>query len=218
VAEKLQTRSFVRQQNEHTRFHDCASGASVSADRHGLVVCARLIARQTIWERRSPKSWIQAIGLACALGCSPSEAQEQNVTTIHGHYSEVHYWMEGDRPPIVWNWDFTLQLSGKNTVREEWSGHNQRNLQRARNRESALGETTGAVSWRVLGPNRLQKTINFRQHTMRLTIATNNKDCQLDVEFRLKPGFSDIYVQRADNGEWAHFSLPKTREASCTIN
>jgi hypothetical protein len=158
---------------------------------------------------------------AAAL-CTPSglaaDAQEATgrTTVIHGHFSEEHYRIEGNGTPIVWDWDFTLQLSGKNTVHEEWQGHNQKNLQRSANREGALGE--GAVSWRVLGPNRLEKTVQFRQHTRKLTIEINNKECRLNVEFRLKPGFSDMLMPRADNGEWTHFSLPKTRESSCTIS
>jgi hypothetical protein len=155
--------------------------------------------------------------LLCVLGLHAADAQERT-TMIHGHYSEVKYWMEGDGPRIIWDWDFTLELSGKNAIHEEWKGHNQASLQRSVSREGALGEVQGAVSWRVLGPNRLQKTIQFRQHTQKLTIEINNKECRLNVEFRLKPGFSDIFVPRADNGQWEHFTLPKTQEASCTIN
>jgi hypothetical protein len=165
--------------------------------------------------------WLLIICLFGALGVTQAVAQVASqggaTTVIRGHFSEVHYFMEGEGPAIIWDWDFTLELSGKNTIHEDWKGHNQNNLQRARDREASLGEATGGVTWRVLGPNTLQKTVNFRQHTMRLTVEISNKECRLTVEFRLKPGFADMFVQRADNGQWTHFSLPKTREASCTI-
>jgi hypothetical protein len=160
------------------------------------------------------------VALLCAPGVLAADAQEATgrTTVIRGHFSEVHYMMEGDSPAIIWDWDFTLQLSGRNAIHEEWKGHNQNSLQRSASREGALGAVEGAVSWRVLDPNRLQKTIQFRQHTQKFTIEINNKECRLNVEFRLKPGFSDMFTPRADNGEWTHFSLPKTRESSCTIS
>ena len=163
------------------------------------------------------KRGLCALCLLLAVGASHAYAQApQGATTIQGHYSQVTYWTEGDGRPILWDWSFTLRLSGANAVHEEWSGHNQYNVQRSRSRDSALGAAVGNGPWRVLGPSGLQKTVNFRQHILRITVTTQGRDCRLNVEFRLKPGFTDIYVPRA-NGEWSHFSLPQLREASCTI-
>jgi hypothetical protein len=125
--------------------------------------------------------------------------------------------MEQESGAIVWNWDFTLTLSGKNSIHEQWSGHNQNNLQKSSSHDYSLGESAGSVEWHVLGANKLQKTVNYRQHTVTFTIETSGKECHLNVAFRLKPGFKDTYTPRADNGEWTHFSLPQPIEASCTI-
>jgi hypothetical protein len=148
----------------------------------------------------------------------PATSQSGVTTVIHGRFVEEHYIMEGDAPRVTWTWEFTLTLSGKGAIHEEWSGHNTRNLQKSNAQDYTLGSSAGSVTWHVLGSNKLQKTINFRQHTQTLTIATIGKECRLDVTFRLKPGFSDMLTPRADTGEWAHFSLPKTLEASCTIS
>ena len=153
---------------------------------------------------------------AASAGAARSDSAAP--TVIHGQYVEQHYFMEGQRPPVVWSWDFTLTLSGKGAVHEEWSGHNTRNLQKSNTQEYTLGEQAGAVAWHVLGANKLQKTVNFKQHTMTLMIATSGATCHLDVTFRLKPGFSDIILPRADTGELTNFSLPKTLETSCSIN
>ena len=147
------------------------------------------------------------------LSCGQARAD----TSIRGHFTERHYRMEGEGGAIVWDWDFTLTLSGKNSIHEQWSGHNQKNLQRTNTHDYSLGESAGSVEWRVLGANRLQKTVNFKQHTLTLTITTSGKECHLDVAFRLKPGFKDMYAPRADTGEWTHFSLPQTIQTSCTI-
>jgi len=54
--------------------------------------------------------------------------------------------------------------------------------------------------------------VNFKQHIQKMTITTAGNQCTLDVMFSLKPGFKDMYVPRADNGEWAHFTLPRTTQ------
>ena len=97
---------------------------------------------------------------------------------------------------MAWTWEFTLDLSGKGAIHEEWSGRNNRNREKSDSQQYILGEQAGGVAWHALGSNKLQKTVNFRQHTMTLTIATSGAQCHLDVTFRLKPGFNDILLPR----------------------
>jgi hypothetical protein len=155
-----------------------------------------------------------AIVLAAVTGV---HAQANGPTVIKGHYTEQHSLMEGDSGPVTWTREFTITLSGKGAIHEEWSGRNNHNLQKSKNGDYTLGETAGSVAWHVLGANMLQKSINFRQHTLTFTIRTSGKACHLDAVFRLKPGFTDMYAPHADNGEWTHFSLPRTLEAECEI-
>jgi len=162
-----------------------------------------------------------AVNFLCAAvlvagSAGTAHPQASATTVIHGHFVEEHYLMEGEAPRIEWTWEFTLSLSGKGAIHEEWSGQNS-HLQKSSTHDYTLGSAAGSVTWHVLGSNKLQKTVNFRQHTQTLTIVTNGKECHLDVAFRLKPGYSDMFAPRADTGEWTHFSLPKTLESSCTI-
>lgn len=161
-------------------------------------------------------------GLLCgaaliATSAGAAGAEANGATVIHGHYVEQHYFMEGQHTPVEWTWEFALDLSGKGAIHEEWSGRNNRNREKSDSQQYVLGEQAGGVAWHVLGSNKLQKTVNFRQHTMTLTIATSGAQCHLDVTFRLKPGFNDILLPRRGKGRFTSFSLPKTLESSCTI-
>ena len=62
-----------------------------------------------------------------------------------------------------------------------------------------------------------RKNRSFKQHIQKMTVTTAGNQCTLDVRFSLKPGFTDMYVPRADNGEWAHFTLPRTTQTACEI-
>ena len=154
--------------------------------------------------------------LATLLVASPSIAQNK-VTTIRGAFTETHTRLECDCNPVVWTQNFVITLSGKNHIREQWDGRNNNNLTRSAQHESDLGEARGSAIWRVAGPNKLERTVVFRQHIQRMTITTAGSQCTLDVRFTLKPGFADMYVPRADTGEWTHFSLPRTLQTSCEI-
>ena len=42
--------------------------------------------------------------------------------------------------------------------------------------------------------------------------------CSVQIKYLLQKGYGDIVNTRADNGELAHFSLPKVVSAQCTIH
>jgi hypothetical protein len=153
---------------------------------------------------------------ATLLVAPPSLAQDK-ATTVRGSYTETHTRLECDCNPTIWTQNFVITLSGKNHIREDWDSRNNNNLTRTAQHESDLGQARGSAIWRVAGPNRLEKTVAFRQHIQKMTITTAGNQCTLDVRFTLKPGFTDMYVPRADTGEWAHFTLPRTTQTSCEI-
>ena len=155
--------------------------------------------------------WLGAIFVA-----PPCLAQDK-VTTIRGSFTETHTRLECDCNPTTWTQNFVITLSGKNHIREQWDGRNNNNVTTSAQHESDLGEARGSAIWRVAGPNRLERTVVFKQHVQKMTITTAGAQCTLDVRFSLKPGFTDMYVPRADNGEWAHFTLPRTTQTSCEI-
>ena len=131
--------------------------------------------------------------LAAILVAPPLLAQDK-VTTIRGSFAETHTLLECDCNPITWTQNFVVTLSGKNHIREQWDGRNNNNLTTTVQHESDLGAARGSAIWRVAGPNRLEKTVVFRQHVQKMTIVTAGNQCTLDVRFTLKPGFTDMYV------------------------
>jgi hypothetical protein len=144
-------------------------------------------------------------------------AQDKS-TTITGQFTETHTKLECDCNPTVWTRNFTITLSGKNHVHEEWNGRNNNNLSQSAQHDSDLGEARGSAIWRVVGPNRIEKVVSFKQHVETLTVITSGHNCVLKVVYSLKPGFTDMYVPRADTGEWTHFTLPRVVQSSCEIN
>ncbi len=42
--------------------------------------------------------------------------------------------------------------------------------------------------------------------------------CTVQIKYLLQKGYSDIINPRVDNGELAHFSLPKLVSAQCSIH
>jgi hypothetical protein len=155
-------------------------------------------------------------GLGAIVVASPCLAQDK-VTTIRGSFTETHTRLECDCNPTTWTQNFVITLSGKNHIREQWDGRNNNNVTTSAQHESDLGEARGSAIWRVVGPNRLERTVSFKQHIQKMTITTAGAQCTLYVRFSLKPGFTDMYVPRADNGEWAHFTLPRTTQTTCEI-
>jgi hypothetical protein len=152
--------------------------------------------------------------------------QESRPTIIHAKVESVRDRLEPNAlRDIVVDTEFTITLSGKNNISENRSRSVVRNEFGVRNvagpsssNSQSLGETNGKVSWRVLGPHRLQRTTVGRQFIFVMTITTDGKStCALDAKFALQRGFEDIVARRIDNGSLARFSLPRVTAASCTI-
>jgi hypothetical protein len=158
--------------------------------------------------------------LFCCLApiyIAPLSLAQERATTIRGSFTETHTLLQCDCNPIMWTRNFVITLSGKNNIREEWDGRNNNNLRTTDQHQSDLGAARGSAIWRVAGPNRLEKTVVFKQHIQKMTITTAGNQCTLDVRFALKPGFTDMYVPRTDTGEMSHFTLPRTTQTSCEI-
>jgi len=154
-------------------------------------------------------------------------AQETRPTVIHGKIISTH-----DRLPpievrdIVVETDFTFTLSGKNNIKESWSSVPLRNQNSPAlhyppmlaNNEAALGEAGSTISWRVLGPHKLQRIAAGKQFILIVEITTDdNRNCTLEANFLLQKGKTSIINRRSDNGELAYYSLNKVNEASCSI-
>jgi len=164
------------------------------------------------------RGWMIAVAALGGAMMAPAPAAAAQSTVIEGAFTETHRRLDCDCRPITWTRHFRITLSGRNSVHEEWTSRSDRNLRTESERDRELGKTEDRGVWRVLGANRLERTKDHRQHQLILTITTHEKSCDLRVEYRLKPGYSDVLAKRADNGQWAHFSLPRVLAQSCEIH
>jgi hypothetical protein len=139
-------------------------------------------------------------------------------TVIEGAFTETHRRLGCDCQPVEWTRRFRITLSGRNAVHEEWTAQSNRNQTLSNEADRELGKSVGRGTWRVVGPKRLERTMSFPQHQMSMVIMTRGNNCDLRVEYRLKPGFSDTLGRRTDTGEQAHFSLPQVLAQSCQIH
>jgi hypothetical protein len=155
-----------------------------------------------------------ALSLAC---CAPSHAE--NAITIDARFQEVHRRLDDFDHPIVWDCHLTVTLSGKNNIHETWENHNNNGLQSSGASESTFGYEGKAYVWHVLGAKKLTRFQEYLQHTMTMIISVRaDNTCSLQVNYKLKPGYSDMYTPRADNHVMTHFTLPKLLSTSCAIN
>lgn len=111
-------------------------------------------------------------------------------------------------------------LAGGNRVSE--SNHavvGPRRLIMSGQNSEALGDNSAKVVWRVLGPHQLRRIYSGKQMISLIDVEISGADsCTVQVRRLLQQGFSDDIDKRADNGELAHFSLPKVTSAQCSIH
>jgi hypothetical protein len=164
----------------------------------------------------------RAVFLA-ALALPPSDGRAENQTVIHVTYVETH-----DRLPPVEvrdvekQHDVTATLSQGNHVTEQSTSFN---MNRRRSNptfdedSTTIGDNSGRVVWHVIAERKLQRIFVGQQMLviMNIDIDANNQ-CQVDVKYLQQEGFTDIVAKRADNGEMAHFTLPRVKSASCAIH
>ena len=127
--------------------------------------------------------------MAIALIAAPGQAQAGETVihvVYHNHLVRVR--------PSQWEGDadqeMTIVLSGRNDVREEF------HVSSGRLSESwNAGGTLGDAHWRVIGPNRLQRTKDLPQSTRIDTIDIQGDKCQASWEYRLNPGFIEYEIK-----------------------
>ena len=150
-----------------------------------------------------------------------ADGRAENQTVIHITYVETH-----DRLPPVEvrgvekQHDVIATLSGRNQVTERSTSFNTTlRPNPTREEDSAIiGDNAGHVVWHVLGDRKLQRIFVGQQMLLIMDVdVNNNNQCHVDVKYLEQKGFTDIIAKRADNGELAHFTLPRVKNASCSI-
>ena len=144
---------------------------------------------------------------ATLLSVLPASAAKINIS-----YTIVHDRLRPDpqRGVSVTN-RFQVELEQSGSVNEDRSRASGRFSDSA-NRRTKLGD-----GWQVRGDNQIQRTITHPQSTAVLTITTTGKSCRLDVQYSLKPGFSEYQYRRVKDQTKAFFSEPKVVATSCAI-
>jgi hypothetical protein len=171
-------------------------------------------------------SFIAAAAFFSDAGCALAESAKPTVIT--GTLVSV-----ADRLPpfemrgIQNTQDFTITLTGGNHVSESWRravhGPTSPKGKQLRgpdiNRDLALGEAGAKVVWNVKGPHQLQQIMEGKQmiRIMDFSIDDANR-CAVNVRFLLQQGHTDTIAPRFDNGQEAHFSLPRVESATCEIH
>ena len=174
----------------------------------------------TTRRRRSPVLAAAVAALVTAGSFSPARAAGD--TTIEINFVETHDRLPPDeRLGIVGQHQIVATLSAGNRVSENnqavFGRRNRSFVKQGQNSES-LGDNSARAVWRVLGPHQLRRIFAGGQFLTVMDIAIGEgNSCSVAIKFLLQKGYADIVSKRADNGELAHFSLPKLVSSQCSI-
>jgi hypothetical protein len=151
-----------------------------------------------------------------------SNAGATSDTVIQIEFVETHDRLPPDeRPGIVAQHQIVATLSGNRVSENNQTVINRRrrgSLVRQGQNNEALGDNSARAVWHVLGPHSLRRIFVGKQYLMMIDVEiSSDKACSVQIKYLLQEGYSDIITTRADNGELAHFTLPKPVSAQCSI-
>lgn len=151
--------------------------------------------------------------LACLLLLSPTAFAQERAVEIEASYTvTVDRLSPNPQAGIITRQNLRLHLSGRNRVEEVW----QRRSGFA-SREQAATERLGRGRWRILPGNRIVEVIDAPQNVTVVTITASGNACRIDVDYRLKPGFSEYVFRRVTNRRFAFFDKPRVIASECHI-
>ena len=166
---------------------------------------------------------IYLVVVIAALSCSGElKAASTGDTVIQIDFVETHDRLTPDeRPGIAAQHQIIATLSGNRVSENNQTVINRRrrgSLVRQGQNSEALGDNSARAVWHVLGPHSLRRIFAGTQYLMMTDIEISSENfCRAQIKYLLQKGYSDIINTRADNGELAHFSLPKVISAQCSI-
>ena len=172
--------------------------------------------------RRPGATRVFAAALAAGLAPPALAAGASGDTVIEIDFAETHDRLGPDgRPGIVADHQIVATLSADRRVSENNQtiiGRRRRPLVRQGQNSEALGDNSARVVWHVLGPHQLRRIFAGRQFLMLTDVEISGENsCSVQIKYLLQKGFTDYVAPRADNGELAHFSLPRVVGAQCSI-
>jgi hypothetical protein len=170
---------------------------------------------------RNAKRFVLAGAFALLPGPVASAASPTGDTVIQIDFTETHDRLPRDeRLGIVGQHQIVATLTADNRVSESVRAEfGRRSFVKQGQNSEALGDNSAKVVWHVLGPHQLRRIFVGRQFLMMTDIEISGENsCSVQIKYLLRKGYGDIINTRADNGELAHFSLPKLVSAQCSIH
>ena len=177
---------------------------------------------QQIWRWRKASRFVLAGAFAALSGPLAFAASPTGETVIQIDFAETHDRLSpNERPGIIGQHQIVVTLSAGNQVSESNQtivGRRNRSFVKQGQNNEALGDNSARVVWHVLGPHKLRRIFVGRQFLMMTDIEISGENsCSVQIKYLLQRGYSGIISKRADNGELAHFSLPKLVSSQCSI-
>ena len=117
----------------------------------------------------------------------------------------------GSKSRVTFN--TTVVLSGRGRVDEVSRGHNSVGQTEARQ----FAQDLGGARWQVLGPNRLQRTINYENHYQILQVNVGGRSCATSVTTRLKAGKTTYILRNMGDGSSYAEQKPRYENLTCAI-
>jgi hypothetical protein len=146
------------------------------------------------------------------VNCSLAQGQE---VVAHISYTEIH-----DRTSpfaevtstAVWT-DIRLQRDGavlEDEARKSGraSGHHSKSLKLGGNSHTR---------WKVAGPHELINIVDYISYRRAILVTVHGQSCTAQVDYKLKPGFTDYRYHRLKTGEVASARSVKATGLSCSI-
>jgi hypothetical protein len=154
---------------------------------------------------------------------SPMIGRSAGDTIIEIDFTETHDRLAPDvMSGITTRHEIVATLSADNRVRES----NQTEVGRRRKNpdvhleqnSEGLGDNSAQAVWHVLGPHQLRRIFVGGQYLMMMDIDIGaGNACNVQINYLLQKGYTEIITNRGTNGPLFHSSLPKVVASGCSI-
>ena len=155
-----------------------------------------------------------ALALVSSVSCvNAGAASAEKTVKVHAVFNVYYQQIRPTNWAGVVTHDFTLLMSGKNQIHEDYyvtSGKSTKHDERS-------GSLGAENLWHVVGPHTLQRIFKWPQNVDVATIYVNGSSCSVAWKEALLLGakeyaFPDLYGQ-----EIKYYEEPKLMDSQCTV-
>jgi hypothetical protein len=104
----------------------------------------------------------------------------------------------------------TVVLSGRGHINEASHGRNTCQVEALQ-----FAQDLGGARWQVMGSNRLQRTINYENHSQILQVTVSGRSCTTSVTTRLKLGKTTYILRNLGDGRPYVDQKPRYENLTC---